>query len=44
MAIADALRWMSLEDVVRAAQAFLDPVLADKALPNWSPQRWTWEW
>jgi len=43
IAVADTLPWQSLEEVVRATRAFLDPVLADSALPSWSPQRWTWE-
>ena len=42
MAREDELAWPSLADVVRAAQAFLDPVLAGGLDATWEPKRWSW--
>lgn len=42
MAREDELPWASLESVTKAAQSFLDPVLADDTDSIWSPKSWTW--
>ena len=41
MALVDELPWPTLDDVMRAARAFMDPVLADK-VGTWSPKAWAW--
>ncbi len=38
----DQLAWTTLDDVTKAAQAFLDPVLADGLDAMWSPGEWNW--
>lgn len=43
MAREDSLPWSTLDDVTKAAQAFLDPVLAAELDATWSPQAWRWE-
>ena len=42
MARADQLRWTTLVDALRAARAFLDPVLAGQSSPIWDPIAWSW--
>jgi len=42
MAREDQLSWSTLADVVKAAQAFLDPVLAGDLDATWEPGTWTW--
>jgi hypothetical protein len=42
MAREDELAWATLEDVTKAAQAFLDPVLAGAVDATWEPAEWTW--
>jgi hypothetical protein len=42
MARDDQLAWSTLEDVTRAARAFLDPVLAGGLDATWEPQGWSW--
>lgn len=42
MARGNALDWTTLEDVTKAAQAFLDPVLAGGLAATWAPGSWTW--
>ncbi len=42
LAAEDELEWPALGDVVAAARAFLDPVLADAVEAVWLPERWTW--
>jgi hypothetical protein len=42
MAREDELSWATLDDVTRAAQAFLDPVLARNLTRVWDPTAWTW--
>lgn len=42
MAREDQLAWATLEDVTKAAKAFLDPVLAGDLDAAWSPETWTW--
>jgi len=42
MARDDQLSWTTLEDVTRAAQAFLDPVLAGALEGTWEPAVWIW--
>jgi hypothetical protein len=42
MAREDQLPWPALADVTRAAQSFLDPVLADRLDAGWDPGAWTW--
>ncbi len=42
MAREDQLAWPTLDDVTKAAQAFLDPVLAGGLDAVWSPGTWTW--
>jgi hypothetical protein len=41
LAEANRLLWKELEEVHRAARAFLDPVLAGES-KNWNPASWTW--
>jgi hypothetical protein len=38
----DRLPWASLEEVLGAVRAFLDPVLAEGVIGSWSPQSWSW--
>lgn len=38
----DQLPWASLDEVLGAVRAFLDPVLADDASGTWSPHSWSW--
>ncbi|WP_437570536.1 nucleotidyl transferase AbiEii/AbiGii toxin family protein [Sorangium sp. So ce542] len=38
----DQLAWPTLDDVARAAQAFLDPVLAGGLDATWEPAGWKW--
>ena len=38
----DELSWRSLEEVTRAAQTFLDPVLASISDASWDPGSWRW--
>lgn len=42
MAREDQLSWATLEDVTKAAQAFLEPVLAGGLDATWEPTSWTW--
>ncbi|MGQ0507138.1 MAG: nucleotidyl transferase AbiEii/AbiGii toxin family protein [Myxococcaceae bacterium] len=42
MAREDLLAWPTLEDVTKAAKAFLDPVLVGGLDATWGPQTWTW--
>ena len=42
MAREDQLAWPAIEDVTRAAQSFLDPVLAGGLDATWEPERWSW--
>jgi hypothetical protein len=42
MAREDRLTWRTLADVTRAAQSFLDPVLAGALDAKWSPETWLW--
>lgn len=37
----DGLEWQTLEEVTRAVQSFLDPLLAG-AGGKWEPETWTW--
>lgn len=41
MAAEDGLRWASLDEVVTAVRAFLDPVLRGDD-GTWDPGTWTW--
>jgi predicted nucleotidyltransferase component of viral defense system len=43
MAREDQLHWTTLEEVTKAAKAFLDPVLARDLEGAWDPAEWTWE-
>jgi hypothetical protein len=44
MAREDQLPWATLDDVMAAASAFLDPVLASAAAPaTWNVAAWRWE-
>jgi hypothetical protein len=43
MAREDSLPWSTLDDVTKAAQAFLDPVLARELDATWNPKAWRWE-
>jgi hypothetical protein len=38
----DNLAWPTLDDVTRAAQAFLDPVLTGELVATWQPAAWAW--
>ncbi len=42
MAREDQLVWATIEDVTKAAQSFLDPVLAGGLDATWEPTAWTW--
>lgn len=42
MAREDSLPWSMLDDVTKAAQAFLDPVLAAELDATWSAKVWRW--
>lgn len=42
MAREDQLVWPTLDEVTKAAKAFLDPVLAGDLDAVWSPESWTW--
>jgi len=42
MARDDQLAWATLDDATRAAQAFLDPVLAETLDAQWYPEIWAW--
>jgi hypothetical protein len=43
MAREDQLPWPTLDAVTKAAQDFLDPVLAGSLDAAWRPETWTWE-
>lgn len=36
------LQWTTLEEVTRAAKAFLDPLLRGEPLSRWEPSAWSW--
>lgn len=42
MAREDQLAWPTLDEVTKAAQAFLTPVLAGGLDATWEPETWTW--
>ena len=42
MARDDQLAWPTLDEVTKAAKAFLDPVLAGELDAAWDPGTWTW--
>jgi hypothetical protein len=42
MARSDQLAWSTLDEVTRAAKAFLDPVLAGDIGAVWDPEAWAW--
>ncbi|GAB4210715.1 MAG: nucleotidyl transferase AbiEii/AbiGii toxin family protein [Sandaracinaceae bacterium] len=42
MAREDQLAWPTLDEVMKAAKAFLDPVLAGDLDAAWTPAAWTW--
>ncbi|HSC86290.1 MAG TPA: nucleotidyl transferase AbiEii/AbiGii toxin family protein, partial [Polyangiaceae bacterium] len=42
MALEDQLAWPTLDEVTKAAQAFLNPVLAGGLDATWEPKRWDW--
>jgi predicted nucleotidyltransferase component of viral defense system len=42
MAHEDLLAWPTLDEVTRAAQQFLDPVLAGGLAATWDPASWRW--
>lgn len=42
MAREDQLMWPSLEEVTKAVQTFLDPILAGGIDATWEPERWSW--
>jgi hypothetical protein len=42
MAREDQLAWPTLDDVMKAAQSFLDPVLAGGLDATWAPAEWNW--
>lgn len=42
MAREDQLAWATLAEVTKAAQAFLDPVLAGRLDATWEPVGWRW--
>jgi hypothetical protein len=42
MAREDHLAWLTLDDVIKAAQTFLDPVLAGELDATWEPETGSW--
>ncbi len=42
MAREDRLTWLTLDVVTKAAQSFLDPVLAGGLDATWEPELWSW--
>jgi hypothetical protein len=42
MAREDHLAWLTLDDVTKAAQTFLDPILAGQLVATWQPETWSW--
>jgi hypothetical protein len=42
MARNDDLRWRTLEELERAARAFVEPVLAAGSPGTWDPDAWRW--
>ena len=42
MAREDQLAWPTLDEVTKAAKAFIDPVLAGDLDAAWSPETWAW--
>jgi hypothetical protein len=42
MAREDQLAWRTLDEVTKAAQTFLDPVLAGELDATWEPETWSW--
>jgi hypothetical protein len=42
MARDDQLAWLTLDEVTKAAQSFLDPVLAGGLDAMWEPEAWSW--
>lgn len=42
MAREDQLAWLTLDEVTKAAQSFLDPVLAGGLDATWEPESWSW--
>lgn len=42
MAREDQLAWLTLDEVTKAAQTFLDPVLAGGLDATWDPAAWQW--
>ena len=42
MARDDGLEWTTLEEVIEAARAFVDPILAGKLDAFWDPNTWSW--
>ncbi|HSK03224.1 MAG TPA: nucleotidyl transferase AbiEii/AbiGii toxin family protein [Kofleriaceae bacterium] len=42
MARENQLAWVTLDEITKAAKAFLDPVLAGNVDATWSPDTWTW--
>jgi hypothetical protein len=42
MAREDQLAWPTLDEVTKAAQAFLNQVLAGGLDATWEPETWTW--
>lgn len=43
MALADELPWLTLDEVTRAAQEFLNPVLSGDRIGRWNATAWGWE-
>jgi hypothetical protein len=37
------LRWRSLAEVVEVVKSFLEPVLLNRSVSSWSPERWSWQ-
>jgi hypothetical protein len=42
MAREDQLGWTTLDEVTKAAKAFINPVLAGTIDATWNPESWTW--
>jgi hypothetical protein len=43
MAVANNLRWSTLDEVYAAARTFLDPVLESGVGATWDPESWLWQ-
>lgn len=43
MAMDSSLPWPTVDEAMRAARRFVDPILSNDAHGRWNPERWEWE-